>query len=91
MLFHGPQHRLRPVQSVNQSLVLRTHAMLACIQIPAPDLKSHLEHYLGFDEKRGGGYLVPSLKKHIADELAKETAILKEKRKAKEARAKGSG
>ncbi len=50
-------------------------------------------HYLGIAEKAGGAFVTPSLRAHVAAELGKESAILKEKRKALEARrgAKGKG
>ena len=46
-----------------------------------------LEHYVGRDASSGlrrGIALAPSLAKHATDAQAKETAILKERRKAKE-------
>eukprot|EP00959_Pyramimonas_sp_CCMP1952_P254193 5310156-Pyramimonas_sp.AAC.1 len=47
------------------------------------------DHYLGISERLGGAQLVPSLRAHVATELSKEAAILKEKREAREARAAG--
>ena len=44
------------------------------------------EHFLGIEEKKGGVATAPSLKRFVADELGREAAILKEKRKAREAR-----
>ena len=42
--------------------------------------------FLGLDDQKGGTLLAPELKKHVAEELARESAILKERRKAKEAK-----
>ena len=47
------------------------------------------DHYLGISERSGGAQTVPSLRAHVATELSKEAAIMKEKRKAREARAAG--
>ena len=47
------------------------------------------DHYLGISERAGGAQTVPPLRAHVATELSKEAAILKEKRKAREARAAG--
>ena len=54
-----------------------------------PDF-SHMEHFLGIEQRRGGSYLVPSLKKHVADELARENAIAKERRKVLESLAEAA-
>lgn len=42
-------------------------------------------HFMGFGERRGGALIAPSLTAYVAGETGKEVAILKEKRKAKEA------
>ena len=42
--------------------------------------------FLGLDDQKGGTLLAPELKKHVAEELARESAILKEQRKAREAK-----
>ena len=44
------------------------------------------EHYFGIEERRGGAVVAPSLKVHVESEPGKETAIAKERRKAREAR-----
>ena len=44
-------------------------------------------HFMGVGGGRGGAFVVPSLQAHVAGELGKEAAILKEKRKAREAKA----
>ena len=50
---------------------------------------SGASHYLGTEERRGGALLAPSLRAYVAGELGKEAAILKEKRKARDARGGG--
>ena len=42
---------------------------------------------MGYGEKRGGALTATSLRKHTADQVSRETALLKEQRKAKEAKA----
>ena len=49
------------------------------------------KHYLGVEERKGGALMAPALRAHVASELQRETAILKEKRKAREARGGGRG
>ena len=44
------------------------------------------QRYVGITERRGGAVMAPSLRKHVAEQLSRETAIMKEKRKAREAR-----
>ena len=44
------------------------------------------DEFMGIAERSGGGYVVPALVKHVADELGRKAAILKEKRKAREAK-----
>ena len=51
-------------------------------------------HFMGSYDSAGGGYIAPSLQTYVAAELGKSTAILKEKRKAREsklARGRGKG
>ena len=50
-------------------------------------VSSHL--FLGEDESASGAFVAPSLRAFVATEMRREAAILKETRKAKEARAKG--
>jgi len=48
--------------------------------------------WMGISERKGGALIAPSLQSHVASELSKDAAILKEKRKAREARQnKGGG
>ena len=49
------------------------------------------EYYMGTEERPGGALVAPGLKKHVAEQFAKEAAILKEKRKAREAKKGGKG
>ena len=44
------------------------------------------EYYMGFDERPGAPPIAPSLKEHVAKKFAAESAIMKEKRKARGAR-----
>ena len=48
---------------------------------------------MGIAERKGGALIAPSLSSFVASELSKEAAIMKEKRKTREARkdAKGKG
>ena len=47
---------------------------------------------MGSFDSSGGGFIAPSLQTYVAAELGKTTAILKEKRKAREAKtARGKG
>ena len=53
-------------------------------------------HFMGSFDSSAGGFVAPSLQTYVAAELGKSTAILKEKRKAREAKlarakAKGGG
>eukprot|EP00973_Karenia_brevis_P074180 10308617-Karenia_brevis.AAC.1 len=54
----------------------------------SPDNPSYegAQHFLGVQERRGGALIAPQLTAHVATELSREAAILKEKRKAREAR-----
>jgi hypothetical protein len=52
--------------------------------------------YMGYGEARGGAFIAPGLTAHVAAEMGKEAAILKEKKKARESwqekgRGKGRG
>ena len=48
--------------------------------------------FLGVPEHRAGALVAPSLQSYVASEFGKEAAILKEKRKAREAHpGKGAG
>jgi len=46
----------------------------------------HARHYMGAEERKGGALMAPSLRAHVAAELGREAAILKERRKVREAR-----
>ncbi len=43
-------------------------------------------HHLGFTERRAGALIAPSLTAHVAAKLGREAAIMKERRKVREAR-----
>ncbi len=47
------------------------------------------QHFLGTGDRRGGALVAPSLTAHVASELGREAAIMKEKRKVREAKAAG--
>ena len=49
------------------------------------------DHWLGDKYKHGGAIVVPSLSEHVSKKLQAESAILKERRKLEEAKAKGKG
>ena len=44
------------------------------------------DFYMGTPEAKGGALLAPGLRRHVAEQLSREAAILKEKRKARDAR-----
>ena len=44
------------------------------------------QHYMGVDDRPGSVPMAPSLKAHVAKQMAAEAAILKERRKAQDAR-----
>jgi hypothetical protein len=49
-------------------------------------------HWMGSSDRRGGALVAPALKAFVATELSREAAIMKEKRKAREAKvARGGG
>ena len=43
-------------------------------------------HFLGTGERAGGALMAPTLRAYVGQELSREATILKEKRKAREAR-----
>ena len=43
-------------------------------------------HFLGYGERKGGALVAPGLASHVASEMSKEASIMKEKRKAREAK-----
>ena len=49
------------------------------------------EVFMGFGEKKGGALISPALRSHVANHIGKEAAILKERRKVREARSAGKG
>ena len=53
---------------------------------PASPSFEGASHYMGTGERKGGALVAPALRSHVASELGKEAAILKEKCKAREAR-----
>lgn len=73
--------------------------LLRCIQLQESAISENPEaptyegarHFMGTGERRAGAYIAPDLQKFVADELGKEAAILKEKRKAREAKGRGNG
>ena len=52
---------------------------------------SNSELFIGSGDQRGGMVVVPSLRQQVAEELGRDAAILKERRKAAEARQEGKG
>ena len=75
-------------------LVLRRVQLLefAVSEDPANPSYDGATHFMGSYDSSGGGYIAPSLQTYVAAELGKTSAILKEKRKAREAKlARGKG
>jgi hypothetical protein len=58
----------------------------AVAESPANPSYEGSQHYLGVSDRKGGALVAPSLRAHVAAELGKEAAILKEKRKARESK-----
>ena len=58
----------------------------AVLENPHAPSYEHARHYMGKGANRGGALVNPSLVAHVASEVGKAAAILKEKRKAREAR-----
>lgn len=59
----------------------------AVVDSPSEPNFENAEHWLGFGERKGGALIAPALKTHVSAQIGKEAAILKERRKAREARA----
>ena len=76
------------MNSVAFELLLRRLQLIEEAVNEVPDQPSFegARHFMGIADARGGAYVAPSLKRFVADELGKEAAIMKEKRKAREAR-----
>ena len=64
-------------------LLLLEHAVS---EDPANPSFEGASHFIGSYDTSAGGYVAPSLQTFVASELGKHTAILKEKRKAREAK-----
>ena len=82
--FEGPRLIRIPVPKASEEAVAES---------PTDPSYEGAMHFLGVSDRRGGALVAPALKKHVADELGREAAILKEKRKAREAKdaLKGKG
>ncbi len=61
----------------------------AVLESPLQPSYEGARFYLGKGAQRGGALVMPSLTAHVASEIGRHAAILKEKRKAKEARQGG--
>ena len=79
--------------SVAAELLLRRLELLeeAGSEDPAHPSYEGATLFMGLNTKRGGGFVHLDLKKFVAEELGREAAILKEKRKAREVRSSGKG
>ena len=77
-----------PKQPEAMELALRRIQLMeeAVAENPASPSFEGASHYMGTGERKGGALVAPALRSHVASELGKEAAILKEKRKAREAR-----
>lgn len=75
--------------------LLRRNQLIENSIAESPDNPSFegARHFMGYGEERGGALVSPGLRSHVASEWGREAAILKEKRKAREAKdaAKGNG
>jgi hypothetical protein len=67
---------------------LHEHAVL---ENPSAPSYEGARHFMGKGNRRGGALIAPELHAYVASELGKESAILREKRKAREARAAEKG
>ncbi len=65
-------------------LQLHESAVSECPEAPSYE---GARHFVGIQDRRGGALVSPQLQAYAASELGKEAAVLKEKRKAREARA----
>ena len=85
--------RLNVKNLVSFELLLRRLQLQESAITESPENPSYegARHFMGIGERRGGALIAPALSQYVAAELGKEAAILKEKRKAREARGKGSG
>ena len=65
----------------------------AVLENPVAPSYEGARHFMGKGNRRGGGLVAPDLTTYVASELGKEAAILREKRKAREAKLgqKGGG
>lgn len=80
--------RFNIVNSACFELVFRRMQLMEDVHADDPRNPSWqgAELYMGLAERPGGALMAPSLRKYVADELGREAAILKEKRKAREAK-----
>ena len=80
-------------QSEGVELLLRRFQLMeeAVAESPSDPSFEGAEHFMGTQERKGGALVAPSLREHVAAELGREAAIMKEKRKAREAKGKGRG
>ena len=67
---------------------LHEHAVL---ENPLAPSYEGARHFMGKGNRRGGALIAPELHAYVASELGKESAILREKRKAREARTAEKG
>ena len=68
--------------------MIRRVQLLESAVAESPEAPSYegAQHYMGDQERPGGALLAPALRTHVASELSREASIMKEKRKAREAR-----
>ena len=76
---------VRQLQLVEERTAQQQEARRAAGSSSSSYDDSHL--YLGLGATRGGVMVAPALQKYIAEQLALESAVLKERRKAREERA----
>ena len=79
--------------SVMGEFLLRRLQLQEDVVAENPDAPSYesASFYMGLVEGPGGSLMAPSLRAHVATELARDASILKEKRKAREAKHEDKG
>ena len=79
--------------SVGVEFLLRRKQLLEEAVGENPESPSYggADHYTGSAERPGGALLDPRLRAHVATEMSREAAVLREKHKAREVRGEGHG
>ena len=74
-------------------IMVRRLQLIEEAHVDSPSAPSYegAEHFAGHGEKKGGALIAPKLQEHVASKMREEAAILKERRKVREARTLGKG